>query len=280
MKMTGRFLDAVILIFILSGFVFFKSGVDKSRLNVPPETKRAEALLLSPEILQVVSGEFKGLIADYLLLKASVFLGGHEETSHGDWKTLAIIFEQSLGLDPKFSDTAQYIQAFLPWKRGLETDTIELLKKSKEARYWDWEPPYFIGFNYFYFLKNYKLASDYFMEAVKIPGAPPIVGTLGARISRREGMTENAIYMLNMLYERAVDDLTKEILSKRIEAYLGVLILEKAVLHFRSKFGKLPDRLPHLKDSGIIQKLPVNPFGETFYYENQTGYIGFDDIRP
>ena len=40
------------------------------------ENRRAEALMVSPTLLKVVSGEFKGLWADYLLMKASVFLGG------------------------------------------------------------------------------------------------------------------------------------------------------------------------------------------------------------
>jgi len=58
----------------------------------------------------------RGVYQDYLLLKASTFLGGRYQTSDSDREAVYTLFRQSLALDPYCFQTCYYIQGYLPWE--------------------------------------------------------------------------------------------------------------------------------------------------------------------
>lgn len=265
--------------FLVFGYIKSASHVYDYRENLPAENKRAEALMVSPEFLSIASGEFNSLLSDYLLLKASVFVGGAYETVPEDWEAVWHLFNQSHYLDPLFFQTCYYTQALLAWRPGLHEKSIDLIKSSAKHRTWDWEPNFYAGFDYYYYLRDYNLSAKYLKDASKFPHAPPIVATLGARIARKGGETQDAINLLYVMYHQAKDEAHREIVIKRIHAYQGILILERAIADFSMKFGLRPDSLKELVDKKIIPELPKNPFGGKYYYNTSTGHISFDDRR-
>ena len=229
--------------------------------------------MVSPTLLEIAAGEFKGLLADYLLLKGSTFLGGRFETTESDWEAVHILFRQSLALDPYCFQTCYYIQAFLPWKGGMAREAIELLEISRKHRSWDWNPGYFIGFDYFYFLDDNLSASKYLMEASRLPRAPSLLYLLGSRLAQKGGQTETAIVFLKSMYDKSDDEQTREIIAQRIEALAGVFILEKGISQFTLRFGHPPKNLQELVHTEILEELPKNPYKMPYTYEN--GQIGF-----
>ena len=268
-----------ILSFIITGLFLTNAHVKRHRANIPAENKRAEVLMVSPALLKVISGEFKGLWADYLLLKASVFLGGYYEAVPEDWDAIYLMFKQSLSLDPYFFQTCYYTQGLFSWREGMHERAIELLKYPAKYRDWDWEPLFYIGFDYFYFLHDNLEGARYMGEAAKLPDAPPIVATLGARLAQREGKTETAIALLHLMYDRAKDEDLKKILEKRIKAHIGILGLERAISAYKERYGRRPESLHALIDNGIINRLPENPFGDNYLYDVETGRVFFDEIK-
>ncbi len=267
------------MIFLALGYVKSASHVYQYRENLPGENKRADALMVSPELLSIVSGEFDSLLADFLLLKASVFIGGVYRTVPEDWEAIWHLFNQSHYLDPIFFQTCYYTQALLAWRDGLHEKSIDLIKSNGEHRPWDWEPKFYAGFDYYYYLKDYKRSAQCLKEASKVPNAPTIVATLGARIARKGGQTQDAINLLYVMYNQAKEEKYKEIVLKRIHAYQGILILERAIADYSMKFGLRPDSLKELIDKKTIPELPKNPFGDEYYYDKSTGRVSFDD-RP
>jgi len=266
----------LLMIFLGLGYITGATHVYNYRENLPAENRRAEALMVSPELLAIVSGGFNSLLSDYLLLKASVFVGGAYETVTEDWKAVWHLFNQSHYLDPLFFQPCYYTQALLVWRTGLHEKSIKLIESSAKHREWDWEPNFFAGFDYYYYLKDYKQSAKYLKDASKFPNAPPIVATLGARIARKGGETQDAINLLYVMYDQAKDEKHKSIVNKRIRAYQGIISLEKSITDYKNKFGLKPDSLEDLVDRGIISKLPLNPFGSKFYYNNSTGHVSFD----
>jgi tetratricopeptide (TPR) repeat protein len=268
-----------LLVIIVTGLFFSNAHVKRHRANIPAENQRAEVLMVSPALLKVISGEFKGLWADYLLLKASVFLGGYYEAVPEDWDAIYLMFKQSLTLDPYFFQTCYYTQGLFSWREGMHERAIELLKYPAKYRDWDWEPRFYIGFDYFYFLHDNLEGARYMGEAAKLPDAPPIVATLGARLAQREGRTEMAIALLHLMYDRAKDEELKKILEGRIKAHIGILSLERAIAAYKGKYGKKPGSLQALLDNGIVNRLPENPFGDNYLYDVETGRVFFDEIK-
>ena len=269
---VSLFVKITIALVVIGGYILCASKVRQYRAVIP-SSQAAYALMVSPDLLEIVAGEFKGLLADYLLLKASVFFGGSYKTTESDWQALHMLFEQSLNLDPYFFQTCYFIQGFLPWKHNKADDTIALLEKSKKYRYWDWQPGCFIGFDYFYFLKDNLSASKYLMEANKERNAPPFWGMLGVRLSQKAGHTKAALAFLQAMYENSNKEETKKQIEKRITAFRGVLILEKAIEKYTAEFNNPPENLEELVQTGIIAKLPENPYKK--YFDYQDGVVGF-----
>jgi tetratricopeptide (TPR) repeat protein len=231
------------------------------------------APLLPKEVLTIVAGEFKGLLADFLMLEISAFIDAGEEKSEEDWKRIIYHFSQIMALDPYFSQTYRMVQAFLPWKGHVEPAN-ELLEVARQHLTWDWYPGFFIGFNYFNELKDYAKASKYLLEASKMEGAPPLLATLGSRLAQESGQTVTAIaFLKTMLKNPDNDDVARKMLSMRLEVLEGVLLLERAIKVYENQLGRPIERLEDLVTSGILSQLPEH--GESGSYGYEEGRVVF-----
>jgi tetratricopeptide (TPR) repeat protein len=272
-------ITALGLFALIAGFLFSSAKVHGYRGNLPAEQLRAEALMVDPTLLKIISGEFKGLMADYLNLKAAVFKGGAHETTEEDWVAMYTLFKQSIELDPYFFHTGYYTQGMMAWRKGMHEKAIEILKIHADHRHWDWEPKFYLGFDYFYYLKDNETGAHYMRAASKLEGAPPLVLRLAARLMQRSGQTLTAIAFLKSMIERAEDEDIKENLIQRLKAHLGVYQLEQARDRYQNEIGHLPPTLSDIVDKGYIQEIPENTMADTFFYDSRTGEIGFDAKR-
>ena len=233
-----------------------------------PSSERAEALILPPAFLKIAAGEFKGLMADYLLLKGATFLGGRHDTTQTDMQAVETLFRQSLALDPYFFQTCYLTQAFLAWRGNQVDDAIDLLKISNNHRDWDWNPGFFIGFDYYYFLNDNLSAARYLMEVAKHPAAGALPGLLAARLSQKGGETETGLVFLKSMYSTIEDDNTRKQIERRITTLERVYVIEKAIAVYRAQYNREPDDLQELVSSGILEKLPENPYMTPFTLED------------
>jgi hypothetical protein len=278
--MSVNRIGSILLVLLLcAGYGISHTRMVTVRRDLPPETRRAEAMALDPTLLKIVSGPFKGLTADYMMVKASVFMGGAWDVTDEDWNAVYTLFKQSLHLDPLFFQTGYYIQGLLSWRKGMQYKAIELLTYHAEQRYWDWEPMFYLGFDYFYYLKDNEQAAKYMRLSAERPGAPPIVANLAARLSHRSGQTVTAIAMLKSMVERTEEGKLKDQYTKRLEAHLAVYAIEQAIERFERENQRKPDSLKELISSGTLSELPVNPYGNHFLYEADSGRVFFDAQR-
>lgn len=265
------------LVLLLAAYGICYSHVDQLRSNLPPETKRAQALAVDPTLLKVVSGPFKNLMADYLIVKASVFMGGAWQVTEEDWEAVYTLLKQSLYLDPLFFQTGYYIQGLLSWRANMQPRATELLQYHAEHRYWDWEPMFYVGFNYYYHLKDFESAAKFMQLSAERQGAPPVVASLAARAAQRTGQTLTAIALLKTMYESSQDEKSKAYYAKRLEAQLAVYAIEQAIDVFKKRHGHRPSALEDLLNSGTIKQMPQNPFKVPFDYDPDTGSVSFDE---
>ncbi|MCP4745900.1 MAG: hypothetical protein GY874_07110 [Desulfobacteraceae bacterium] len=279
MRIRNYFIIPFFLIITISFYSVSISHVKNYRANPPPAASRAQALDVDPTLLKLVSGPFRGMLSDYLLLKASVFIGGTDKALLEDWEAVYTLFKQSLYLDPYFMQTGYYIQGVLAIRKGMHAKAIDLLKYHAKYRDWDWEPKFYIGFDSFYYLGDNTQASDYFHEAAKLPGAPSITATLGARVAQRAGQTLTAIALLKMMHDQTQDEYEKIYYGKRLEAHMAIYSFEKAIEQFKMESNRLPESLEELVENGILPEMPENPYDQEFIYEKDSGKVFFDKVR-
>jgi len=237
----------------------------------PPEPRMPVAAA------KALSGQFSSLLSKYILLDVASFLGGQQSVAPEQWSKVVKSFTYCVALDPYFMQNYFLAQGNLPWQ-GFVTETNDLLETARQVREWDFRPGYYKGFNDYYFLNDYSSASREFMRAGKIPGASVLLTVLGARFAAKTGRAHAAIALLQEQLKVTEQEDRREEIIDRIEALQGVLLLEKAVARYHKENHSYPFSLDALVETGLLPRLPENPYGESYYYNSQNGSVTFDDV--
>lgn len=226
------------------------------------------------DILRMLSMNHKSLISEFLFLKTIIYYGSIFEKSTKIKKALRNIeydniynfLDASTYIDPYNIDSYYFVQALFPWDTGRIKDVNKLLLRGLEYRTWDFYIPFFLAFNNFYFLKDYKEASRYMEIAARIKREPLLIN-LAARFLYESDATEIAIAFLKTMIENTWNPKTKKILETRLYALQAVHYIETGIKIFKDKYHRLPYNINELIYKGIIKQIPNDPYGGDFYID-------------
>ncbi len=238
---------------------------------------RREALLkqsyigyvLPSKITKPASLEFSGIVSDFLFLKISTFFGGkfinQERMNSRHAEFLYESVDILTDLDPWFWDAYLMADMILAWDFKRVDLANKLLHKAAKYRTADFKVPYYLGFNYFYFLKDNANGARYMMQAARLPGAPSYLSALATRLAMYQNQHGPAIVFLNDILKTTQNpDLARQ-LARRRNALIILDKLEKQVDAYKAAFGKWPEKLSDLVDRGLIDAIPDDPYGGTFF---------------
>jgi hypothetical protein len=263
---AGKIFGFILLFTVLlTLYTVARSRVDVLRADYAYRL-HAAAPPFSAEMMIALSGEFKGIAADYLLLEAASFFGSMEKGTPSDWEAVSRLLDQSSSLDPYFKQTYLLAQSILPWYAQKTNEALTILERSKKHLTWDWLPGFFLGFDYHFFLNDNLTASEELMEASKIANLSTSIAlsSWASRLASKAGQTIAAIDFLSAVYEKTEDEESKKLLEERIIALRGVEALQSAIDRFQSQFGRMPDTLDELVDTSILSAIPPNPYGRPY----------------
>lgn len=273
-----------LLLYITSYSLLQKQSDDQGKLN----KSSAGIWNLPPVALLAISGEFKGLVADYLVLEAGAQLGTElRRNPEGgfrivkkeyNWSQIHKIFVASQMLDPSFAQTFLLAQGWLPWDGGMVKEANSILQTASDNRPWDWQPLRTMAFNYYFFDNQPAVAGRLFLEAAQRPKAPSFLTIVGARLAQKGGDTEAALVLMkSVLDDKTPEDQGYDDMADRYHALEGVLVLERGMLRFRQQNnGRTPTDVKELLSSGSIKAVPVNPYGMP-YCIDFNGKVYFDN---
>jgi hypothetical protein len=278
--MQGR-TTAFLLAILVALHVFFlgKAGIERESL---PSDAGGGFVLPSP-VLKITSFEFKGIVSDLLFIKAMVFMGSTYERKEyprikpEEWQWLDKILTASTDLDPYFLDPYFLANAYLTWDGGMIRETNILLEKGTRYRDWDWLLPFFAGFNSFFFLHDNAKAAEFLVTASQRPGPSEQLLSLASRLAFKGEKTENAILFLEAVMKKTEDERLKKEYETRVRALQTRLLLEKSVLAYKEKFGRVPVSLQQMIEKGTIDEIPQDPYGGKFSVSPDGEIIGTSD---
>ena len=173
----------------------------------------------------------------------------------------------STRLDPFNMDAYYFAQAVLTWETGSIQRVIELLQFGFEHRTWDWYLPFFISFNYAFFLKDYKKAGEYLAKVAELQPQVDWYATLAARYFYEGGSTGLALAYLEEMIPTARSEAIKKRLIVRAEAFKRILKLEQAIGVYRQRYQRNPEEVVDLVKAGLLERIPVDPYGGNFYID-------------
>ncbi len=221
-------------------------------------------------VLKVIAGEHRFALAQSAVVRVLIYYGTLLENARGNvldqpeyynmYKTL----ETAVKLDPYNMDAYYFTQAAFTWEVGRIKEVNRMLQYGMRYRTWDYFLPFYAAFNYAYFLKDYKNAALYMKRAAEISG-DPLFTNLTARFLYESRQNDLGILFLDMMEKGAKDKGIKKAYEIRKAALLAVKEISGAVERFRGQYNRSPRDLRELIASGVLTKIPADPYGGTFY---------------
>lgn len=258
-----RLLPLIILLPALAAYGVMMPNLWENRAQVRAEIPAG--YIIPSKFSRILALGNQGLLSDFLFLKVATFIGGHSPAKQPmveeDWQFVIRSLDVVTDLDPYFVDPYMLAEGMLAWDAHKPEEANRLLSKGFRHREDDWRLPFFIGFNSFYFLKDYEAASGYIMKASKLPGSPAYLATLGARLAYYGGKTKTALLFLQEMLAETDNVLLKKRLEKRLTALQRAVVIEDALAAFKAGEGRDPTKLDDLVTSGYLLVMPEDPYG-------------------
>jgi len=235
-----------------------------------PLTLRDE-IRIAPEkeISDLLSLDHRGFLADMYFIQVNLHSGSLM------WKPLEIKFDSDWSyammdvitdLDPK------YYVAYLFTGMGLihRFDDVKrarpIIEKGMGVFPDSWELPFWIGYDHYVYLEDHETASTYLWQAFQKPDAPKRFLSMMLSALKKSGDYEKAFIAMQVLLNEAKDEKLKMIYAKKLIQLKNLAVLQKAAQIYRERHGRFPTDLNELVTSGLIEKLPEDPFGSDYQW--------------
>ena len=263
-------LAVIFLALILCAYFFYE--VDRRRQAEAPPPKLM--LLPSKEMTRVISFGHETLAAQLICYNSMFFFGSLEKPpTPATLRELYHTLDTVTYLDPYNMDGYYFANGMLSWNISFLEPLNELLLRGMAHRPWDWQLPFFYGFNQFYFLKKPKEAAVYFEKAYQLNPKNAFLPTFIARLYYEADATEAAIAFLEEMIRTAENEKLRKFMLVRLEALQAVSLIEQAVKLYVKKYGTFPQNLEALVDRGLLKGIPSDPYGGEFYLDEK-GRVG------
>ena len=213
--------------------------------------------------------------ADLLWLRLVQVVGKRSNTAH-EYEWLYHALDVITDLDPQYDYAYQVGGIVLTHLANRPDLSNKLLAKGLEPNPTVWQIPFYIGFNYYFYLHDPGYAAEYIARASRIPGPPPFMALLATQLYAEAGNPDTALNFLMAIRHQAPEGWIKEQLETRIKEVIierDVRMLEKAVSHYREREGHGPAKLNDLLRASDISVLPPEPFGGEYRLDSTTGAI-------
>ena len=265
---NSKFICAACLLFAIT-LLLQISLTAPARLQLSP----AEKLRYLPPapFLKALSLSYDSMLADILWINTIACVG--EQTVSGqDYSWIYQMVDTITSLDPYYEYPYEFGGIILSGMVGDIEKSIIILKKGMKnvsRRHWRyWYLPFYTAFNYMYYKGDYKTAAHYLEEAASFPGSPTYLPLLTARLYANTDDPATAIPFLQEMLKTVSTKENKKKIQQRINAILVKIHLKKlsaAVMKYHEQRGIWPDKLTELLTTGILEKLPKEPFGGRYY---------------
>lgn len=241
-------------------------------MRPPPDPKLIdESLYLNGKTARRMSLAFNGLAADWYWMRSLQYVGrkimNHPEDAPLDdlkqlnLTILAPLLDTATTLDPQFMDPYEYAAIVLPVIDVNEA--VRITQKGIDANPNAWRLYQHLGYIYWQ-QRNYAAASEIYGRGAQIPGAPPWMEAMKAKMLADGGSRATAREIYTRMYEQSTEDKVKDMAHKRL-LQLDSLdqrdALRKILTAYQSRAGKCPNSWKEIEPVLRAVRVPVDGTG-------------------
>ncbi|HTT32135.1 MAG TPA: hypothetical protein VMH48_00910 [Methylomirabilota bacterium] len=257
----------------LGGVWKLQHNIDGQRAALNEEGD--EVLLRSGKLVKMMSLEFAPLMADFYWTRVVQFYGNQRVRGNANMELLWPLLDVTTTLDPHllvaYRFGAMFLSQHAPTGAGKPDLAVQLIQKGIRANpdYWRFYED--LGFVYYFDVKDYKKASEAFLEGSKNPQAQVWMKVMAAKIAAEGESFETSYFLWRDIYANATDPQIK----KNAELHLQLLQVKEDCRRidlladeFEKRFGHRPKRMSELVQGGLLRGLPVDPKGFAYVFDD------------
>jgi tetratricopeptide (TPR) repeat protein len=243
----------------------------ESRQTGAAQIAEAESLYLSANTVRRMSLGFNGLVADWYWMRSLQYVGRKivdlpddvqlDNLGQLNLTLLAPMLETATTVDPQFKEPYLYAAVVLA-----EVDperAIQIMHKGIAANPSVWRFHQHLGYIYWK-QKNFQEAAATYGAGAAIPGAPPWMEAMKAKMTADGGSRDVAREIYRRMFEQAEDDEVKEVARRRL-LQLDSLDqrdgLRKVLSLYKSKTGRCPSFWREIEPTLRALRVPLDSAG-------------------
>jgi hypothetical protein len=277
---------ATVVIVLLAAAVVGRQAVeDRARATFLSQAQAGDYLYIqSPETLRRASLSYSAVVADLYWIRAVQYYGGTRLSSGAkNYDLLYPLLDLTTSVDPLFDIAYRFGAIFLaeeyPGGAGRPDLAIALLQKGLRAQPGKWQFGQDIGFVYYWWLRDYTSAADWFNRAGEMPKAPEWLKPLAAVTLAQGGNRASSRTLWTNIVRNAELEWVRrqgDFRLKQLDAMDGMDIVGRFVERYRNSVGALPTSWDDMIRAGIIRGIPSDPTGMPFRLDPSTGKVTLD----
>ncbi len=252
MNHKGSIREGLLLLTVLIGLacvVGLSRWLDSHK---PPADAKIEEeqLYLNGATARRISLGFNGLAADWYWMRSLQYVGRKiidvptsvpiDSLGQLNLKLLAPLIDTATTLDPQFMEPYQYAAVVLP---DIDREqAIRITTKGIAANPSAWRLYQHLGYIYWQ-QKDFQAAGEAYDQGSKLPGAPPWMLAMKAKMAAEGGSRELAREIYERMYEQAGDSQVKEMARQRllqVDSLDQREALRKALSAYKLRIGRCP----------------------------------------
>jgi tetratricopeptide (TPR) repeat protein len=276
---------ALLVLILAGGFTCIwklQHTIDKQRTALSDE--RDDVLLSSGKLLKMMSLEYAPLAADFYWTRVVQFYGNKHMRGNGNLEQLWPLLDITTTLDPNLIPAYRFGAVFLsqrpPTGAGRPDLAVQLVQRGIKANPDQWRLYEDLGFIYYSDLKDYKKASEAFLEGSKNPGALIWMKTMAAKIAEQGESYEVSFFLWNDVYSTTTDPQIKENAKAHLQllkAHEDCRQIDLLAEEYQKRYGRRPKRISELVEAHLLRGIPVDPLGNAYVFdENGKAVLNVD----
>jgi hypothetical protein len=254
-----------------SGVWQLQHGIDAQRAALHQE--RDDLVLRSGKLLKTMSLDYTPLMADLYWTRAVQYYGDKRARHDTNFESLWPLLDVTTTLDPHLIIAYVFGSTFLseapPRGAGQPELGIELLERGIQANPEYWRFYEYLGFIYYFEMKNYAKASQAFEEGSQKPGAQIWMKVMAAKIASEGESLSTSIFLWNDVYQTTTDPEIKENALTHLQllrADEDCRQLDLLADEFQRRTGRRPTRIGELIQAGLLPHAPADPKGYPYVF--------------
>ena len=267
-----------LVVALLSYCVFAAAWASRAHIDTAPPAEVFDRVVLSPALQILMTGGDRFLAANLESIRSAATTSDAPKAAEYNASFTTRSRSAVAQLNPCHEDNYYQGNALLTWG-GAVAEGNDLLRRATECRTWDEVPPFFYGFNQYFFLHDVEGARAA-LETAATRATDNAAGFRKFAIMLAAGELKDDSAALDFLQrERAAtaDPKLQGMLDKRIARVEGLISLRSAQQRYEARFGQPLSDPAALIESGELDAFPKDPL--RIGYEFADGHFQLKELK-